>query len=282
MKPVASPPCTSILAATAGFPPLEATRVVEALRQPPALHGIDRPRWRLDDLGQAIPAVAGYSRSGLSRLLRRLEVRRSRGRFSLHSPDLAYQTKLEWLARAVAAARADPDHVRLLYADEFTLMRQPSLAPVYAPCGHEPTVPLSAQANYTYRYSAALDLVSGQVDWLGAMIVGVDRLKRFLRRLRTAYPGYRLLLVWDNWPVHTHPAVLAEAASLGIELLWLPTYAPWTNPIEKRWRWLKQDVVHAHRLADQWPELKRQVAAFLDQFAEGSEALLRYVGLLLE
>jgi hypothetical protein len=38
--------------------------------------------------------------------------------------------------------------------------------------------------------------------------------------------------------------------------------------------------VHQHRLADQWPTLKAQVAAFLDGFAQGSSELLRYVGLL--
>jgi hypothetical protein len=37
-----------------------------------------------------------------------------------------------------------------------------------------------------------------------------------------------------------------------IEPVWLPTSAPWLNPIEKRWRWLGQDVLKLHRLADDW------------------------------
>jgi hypothetical protein len=56
-------------------------------------------------------------------------------------------------------------------------------------------------------------------------------------------------------------------------------YASWTNPIEKLWRWLKQEVLHLHRLADQWPELQQRVDHLLVQFAHGSKALLRYVGL---
>lgn len=52
------------------------------------------------------------------------------------------------------------------------------------------------------------------------------------------------------------------------------------NPIEKLWRWLRQDVVHHHRRADAWEELKAAVKAFLDGFADGSTALLTYVGLL--
>jgi hypothetical protein len=60
----------------------------------------------------------------------------------------------------------------------------------------------------------------------------------------------------------------------------IPTYAPWLNPIEKLWRWLRQDVLRLHQWADDWPMLLSQVHAFLDQFAHGSRDLLRYVGLL--
>jgi len=92
-------------------------------------------------------------------------------------------------------------------------------------------------------------------------------------------PDRYLFLVWDNWPIHQHAAVLAEATAQRIHLLWLPTYAPWENPIEKLWRWLKQELIHHHRFADDWAALKAAVLAFLDQFAAGSAALLRYVGL---
>ena len=63
-----------------------------------------------------------------------------------------------------------------------------------------------------------------------------------------------------------------------IEPVWLPTYSPWLNPIEKLWRWLKQDVLKLHRKADSWPELKDQVRSFLHQFQGGSKQLLHYVG----
>jgi hypothetical protein len=31
-----------------------------------------------------------------------------------------------------------------------------------------------------------------------------------------------------------------------LQSVWLPTYAPWLNPIEKLWRWLRQDVLKMH------------------------------------
>ncbi len=38
-------------------------------------------------------------------------------------------------------------------------------------------------------------------------------------------------------------------------------------------------LIHLHRLADKLPELRAAIDHFLDQFADGSLDLLRYVGL---
>ena len=60
-------------------------------------------------------------------------------------------------------------------------------------------------------------------------------------------------MIQDNWSIHTHADVLAALERWPrIEPVWLPTYAPWLNPIEKLWRWLRQDVLKLHRLAGDW------------------------------
>jgi transposase len=254
--------------------------VVEQVRQAPALHGRTQARWRLVDLQATCPPLAGYRLPSISRLLRRLKVSRQRGRLSLHSPDLAYQTKLAAIARVARQARDRPEEVVVCYGDEFSLYRQPTLAPAYAPVNEPPQAPLSHRRNDRQRYSGALNLVTGQVTYSSAKVMGRAGLQAFVRQLRAAYPHQRVILIWDNWPVHRHAVVLAAAIEARIDLLWLPTYAPWTNPIEKLWRWLKQTLLHHHRLADHWDQLKQQVSAFLDRFAHGSSELLRYVGLL--
>ena len=203
-----------------------------------------------------------------------------RGQLRLHSPDPAYGEKMARITRATALAARYPDRVTLLYADEVSFYRQPTLAACLRRQRDGPHAWLSHRANTRYRIGGALNRQTGQVTALAASQFRLPTLKRFLQTVRAAYPDRHLVLVWDNWPVHAHPAVLAEARRVHITLLWLPTYAPWENPIEKLWRWLKQDVLHHHRLANDWPTLKATVRTFLAQFTEPSPALLRYVALL--
>ena len=80
-----------------------------------------------------------------------------------------------------------------------------------------------------------------------------------------------------HWP--TLPCPSAARLNLPIQLFPLPTYASWTNPLEKLWRWLNQEVLSLQRLADDWAAVKQAVRHFLDPFAQGSLALLRSVGL---
>jgi transposase len=125
-----------------------------------------------------------------------------------------------------------------------------------------------------------MDMHSGKVVWVDGAVVGVEALCELLEKVRQAYSQEQaLVLIWDNWPVHYHEKVLTRACELNIHLLWLPTYAPWTNPIEKLWRWLKQEHLHNHQLAEQFSVLKDRVRAFLDNFLLGSVDLLRYCGL---
>ena len=102
------------------------------------------------------------------------------------------------------------------------------------------------------------------------------------QRIHNRYRTYEHIFVaQDNWSIHQHPDVMAALKGFPkIEPVWLPTYSPWLNPIEKLWRWLRVTVLKMHRLAEDWNELLNRVYAFLNQFAKGSLDLLHYVGLL--
>ncbi|MFN8635788.1 MAG: IS630 family transposase [Chloroflexota bacterium] len=294
------------------FPPLQddpqavtAAGLLELLAADPREHGHPQTRWTLAALRATVPRFAGASLSGIWRVLAACKLRWRRGRDHLHSPDPDYQRKRDRLRTIEAHVAEHPTSAELFYLDEVTYYRQPSLAAAYAPTGSAtPLAERSTRGNTTTRVLAALNAHSGQVVSLQATRIGVPALLRFFKALVAAYPGRRLYIVLDNWPVHFHPDLLAalepqqapfpffrprswspepspkaKRLNLPIQLVQLPTYSPWLNPIEKLWRWLKQDVLHLHRLAHDLSALRALVLAFLARFQSPSPDLLRYVGL---
>ena len=148
--------------------------------------------------------------------------------------------------------------------------------------GVEPTVAPRAGNHQQWRTIGALNARTGQVNYLDGYIVGRQQVIQFYSHLDRAYPEVDLIyVIQDNWNIHTHPDVLTALDDYPrIKPVWLPTYAPWLTPIEKLWRWLRQDVLKMHRWVEDWPRVKQRVHDFLAQFAHGSSALLRSVGLI--
>lgn len=247
----------------------------------PRQRGQERSRWWLAGIGQQLAWLRTASVTTVWRTLRALGVVYKRGRHYVHSPDPAYDAKLAQVADCLALARTQPARFVVLYQDELTYYRRPSLAQTFVPRGSDgPRAVQGWRSNRKRRIAATLDGVSGQVITMQAARCGRRELVRFYGKVQAAYPdAERIFIVQDNWPVHFHPEVLATVAASRLELVRLPTYAPWTNPIEKLWRWLAQAVLHLHAFADDWVGLQTAVTHWLAQFAQPSPDLLRYVGL---
>jgi len=254
------------------------------LQRSPREYGIKRTRWRLQDVGRALAWLHGYSDAGIYKVLKRLGFSRKRALNFIHSPDPEYRAKWKAILRAYMEACTHPGQVVLLFLDELTYYRQPSKAPAYHPKGK--TQPHAAEVpayNTKTRIVAVLDALTGQVVYMQRSQIGKDALVAFYAQVRAAYPhAEKIYVVQDNWPVHKVPDVIAAMRHHDLTPLFLPTYASWLNPIEKLWRWLKQDVLHLHRFAHRLDQLRSLVMEFLDQFQHGSDELLRYVGLLPE
>jgi transposase len=166
--------------------------------------------------------------------------------------------------------------------DEFSYYRQPSLACSYHATGN--TLPYAfqvARSNTRTRLVGVLNGLTGKVTYLQRSKIGILALQEFYKQVRAEYPDAKTIyVVQDNWPVHKLPEVFQAMQKHALTPLFLPTYASWLNPIEKLWRWLKQDILHLHALANNLETLRSQVRDFLDGFASGSDTLLRSVGLL--
>jgi hypothetical protein len=80
--------------------------------------------------------------------------------------------------------------------------------------------------------------------------VGREQLGAFYRRLDQVYAAARrIYLVQDNWSIHHHADMVATLRQLPrLEPIWLPTSAPWLNPIEPKWVHGKRAIVQPDRL----------------------------------
>lgn len=258
------------------------SQVEYLLHQSPRQYGLSRARWRLQDVGKALKWLEGCSQPGIYKILKRLGFSRKRAMNFIHSPDPDYHPKWKAILQAFMEAANHPDEVVIVFLDEFSYYRQPTLACAYHPSGN--TLPYAfqvARSNTRTRLIAGLNGLTGRVTYLQRSKIGLLALQDFYQQLRADYPSAkRIYVVQDNWPVHKLPEVLQALQDHHLTPLFLPTYASWLNPIEKLWRWLKQDILHLHTLAKDLESLRTQVRGFLDAFASGSDPLLRYVGLL--
>jgi transposase len=250
------------------------------VQRSPRLFGLDRSRWRLADLGRVVPWLRARRPGSIHRILARLAVRYKRGREYFHSPDLAYDAKLAAVTAAQLLAHAHPGAVVLLYQDEFTYYRRPTLSRGWAPRRVDaPRAEQGLGTNKRRRIAACLEATTGRVVFWQRHRFDRKTLARFYAAVAAAYPAAeRIFIAQDNWPVHSHPEVLA-ALPPRLTLLSLPTYAPWTNPVEDLWRALLGDVLHHHAFGDDWTGLQAAVERWLGGWADGSSDLLRIVGL---
>lgn len=264
----------------------------ERLRQAPTVVRTESPiphvsppppsRWSLAVVRMEFEWLADYTLSGVWRLLQSWDIEWKHGYVQHWSPDPRYQAKVAAITRCLRTVAARSEECVALFLDEMSYHRWATPASNWIPQedGY-PVAQCSGANNQQWRVIGALNALTGQVTFQQAYKIGREKVIEFYRQLEGVYADVRIIyVIQDNWNIHTHPDVVAALCELPrLRILSLPTYAPWLNPIEKLWRWLRQEVLHLHRLSEDWAGLKQRVAQFLDQFAEGSAELLHYVGL---
>ena len=287
--------------------------ILHTVRRAPSSFGKPTSRWNLGLIAEVCEWLRVNDPSTLSKLLKRLKISYKRGRSYVHSPDPNYQQKMDLIAQCLLKAWYAPEKYALLYQDEFSIYRQPTLARDYEQMGEfQPLARRSHKSDTEFRGMGALNAITGQVTYQQAYKANVRQLTKFYDAIAADYTEVNTIyMVQDNWPVHYHPDLLIHLQSqdfqfpynvppnwpdepspkakrdaekrkarLPIRILQLPTYASWANPIEKLWRWVRQTVLHLHRLSDEWQALKQSVMDFIHSFRRGSNELLRYVALL--
>ena len=282
--------------------------IYNTIAQGPEQVNTHQTRWTLRTLGNTVPWLCDISVTGIHQILTRLRISYKRGRTYVRSPDTEYAAKIARLQQVLEETRQHPQTTVALYQDEFSFYRNPTLAKDWERTGTKtPLAYQSYKVNETCYGIGALNPHTGDVVYQQVPNCKVQALHAFYTEICQRYPkAERIYLIQDNWSTHFQPNLLSallpqtvafvkprppnwtgklskkigDLKKLPIEIIQLPTYAPWTNPIEKLWRWVRQSVLHLHRHCDDWQILKNKVMTFMSQFAGGSQTLLRYVGLL--
>ena len=107
--------------------------------------------------------------------------------------------------------------------------------------GQRRSVPAPGTPSYRHVFGA-LNWRTQQVDWITTSHKNTDSFIAFLEHLLTVcYPTQRLVLVLDNASYHKSHAALAALSLFEerLQVIWLPKYCPYLNPIERFWLQLK-------------------------------------------
>jgi hypothetical protein len=137
-------------------------------------------------------------------------------------------------------------------------------------------VPLSGR-NARQVVFGTVNLDSGRRLFLARQRQRAEDFQAFLPLIRRHHPGRGVALLLDEDPSHTAQGSQALAASLGIELLWLPKRCPELNGMDHLWGHGK-DHICANR---QGAGIDEQVDRFI-RYLQGlsNRDTLRQAGIL--
>jgi transposase len=249
------------------------------LARSPRLYGHEQSRWTLATVKATISWLQQCSLSGISRLLKCLRVSYKRGRQMVHSPDLLYNEKVARIRQARLQVQREPKRFAFVYLDEHQVARNATIACSYSGQG-QPAQPAQQYAGFNsmFRLIGAFDAQTGALISKRCYRADVETFLKFLQQVEEQYQEPEVLSVaLDNWSVHVNKEVQAslQARQSKIHLLYLPTYAPWLNPIEKVWLKLNRERAHMHEYFEKTKPWREWVDEWLEKMREGSEEIIR-------
>jgi transposase len=233
------------------FTPSQVERIVDAVENSePQKHGLPGHLWTVKKLRQWLAQAFGLraSRNAIRRALKRarLSFKKIKKLLGEAKPDKR-AAHVEQLSQLFDKVRAG--EIILVYIDEAHFHRDMDLGYGWGRIGKR-IWRKSGCAKLSERLNCygAYDFSNGECFlWEDGWCDG-ERTVEFLRELKRWREGKagELVVIWDNAPCHTAKVVKAEAARLGVELIYLPGYSPDLNPIERLWDWMRQEVTRGH------------------------------------
>jgi transposase len=189
-----------------------------------------------------------YCRERVRQLLHALgfRLRRLRHRHLKAKPEeqAAFRAELE------ALVQDWPEGWELIFVDEATVRRHPTLTAQWCLVDEVPEVPTGDDHAKVHVYGAVAPLTGRTHDQLSP-VLGQEEFARFLQHLLVYHPGKRLLVIHDRGEQHkgTPVEAVVREGQGRLVLKAQPAYSPELNPQERIWKWLRRVVTHHHWFA---------------------------------
>lgn len=209
--------------------------LLSLLKQTPAACGWCRTRWSCATLSLQLAAQRRYrvSRETIRRTLHRAGYAWKRARHSARDDDPGRVAKL---ARIRSLVENLPKHAALFFADELDIHRLPKLGYEWMLKGTQKEIETPGKNEKNYL-AGALNHVTGKLWHVRGEKKDRWLFIRLLEALDRACPVVKftkIYIVVDNYKIHKAQAVLTWLAKHPrFELVYVPSYCPRANPIER-------------------------------------------------
>jgi transposase len=216
----------------------------------------------------------------ISKALRKAGIRWQRAKLRVYSPDPLYVVKRQRvdalkqmaLAGTLTSQRATyrsdepPKAAYLVFLDSTDLHWCPDLGPRYSPVGQQCKVDSPGYENPWYALFGSLFFPSGEGLYTIHHRKRAAELLEHLHLLIDLDPNAFWFVVLDNASAHTTAEVerFAKHHHDSLELVFLPTYSPHLNLIERLWRLMRSQVTR-NRFHDSLDALAHSAVTWLNK-----------------
>jgi transposase len=209
--------------------------LVALLKAPPRAYGWCRTRWSCATLALTLQAKRGLAISAetMRRWLHEIGWVWKRAKLVAKDDD---PHRVERLARIRLVYEQLRLGEALVFADELDIQLLPKVGYAWMPQGTQVEV-MTPEANERHYLAGALNLATGTLHHCMGPRKTNALFRDLLQTLEAAYPAVqyqRIYVVVDNYKIHKAKAVAEWLAHHPrVQLLFLPTYCPRANPIER-------------------------------------------------
>jgi transposase len=156
-----------------------------------------------------------------------------------------------------------PEDWELLFVDEATVRRHPTLTARWCLVDDVPEVPTGDDHTKIQVYGAMSPL-TGRTHYRIRPTLSQGHVADFLKQLSRYYRDKRVLVIHDRARHHQGRVVdeVVNTSEGNLMLMPQPRYSPEFNPQERIWKWMRRVVTHDHWFAS----LSEEIQAIRDFF----------------